>query len=67
MVGTYTITAEAKGFKKALTPNVRVEVGQRVQQDLTLEIGAVTEASAGVGRSACVTDGRLANRQRGGE
>ena len=39
---TYTVTAEATGFKK-LTPNVRVEVEQRVQQDLTLELGAVTE------------------------
>ena len=44
VAGTYTITAEAKGFKKVITPNVRVEVGQRVQQDWTLEIGAVTEA-----------------------
>src|SRR2546427_6332042 len=43
VVGTYVVTAEAQGFKKVVTPNVRVEVGQRVQQDLTLEIGVVSE------------------------
>ncbi|HYM12587.1 MAG TPA: carboxypeptidase-like regulatory domain-containing protein, partial [Bryobacterales bacterium] len=42
-VGDYTVTAEASGFKKAVSPNVRVEVAQTVRLDLTLEIGAVTE------------------------
>jgi hypothetical protein len=42
-VGTYTVTAEAAGFKKVVVPNVRVEVAQRIQLDLALEIGAVAE------------------------
>jgi len=42
-VGTYTVTAEAPGFKKAVAQNVKVEVAQRVQLDLTLEIGQVAE------------------------
>ncbi|MFN7922361.1 MAG: TonB-dependent receptor [Bryobacteraceae bacterium] len=43
-VGVYTVTAESQGFKKAVASNVRVEVAQRVQLDLTLEIGAVAES-----------------------
>ena len=43
-VGTYTVTAEATGFKKVVTPGLRLEVGQRLVQDLTLELGAVTES-----------------------
>lgn len=43
-VGRYDITAEALGFKKTVAANVQVEVAQRVRQDLTLEIGAVTES-----------------------
>ncbi|MBI3693255.1 MAG: TonB-dependent receptor [Acidobacteria bacterium] len=42
-VGTYTVTAEAQGFKKVVVPNVKVEVAQRARLDMTLEIGAVAE------------------------
>jgi osmotically-inducible protein OsmY len=42
-VGTYAVTAEAAGFKKTVAPNVKVEVAQRVQLDLALEIGQVAE------------------------
>jgi len=41
--GTYTLTAEAQGFKKTVVPNVKVEVAQRVQLDLTLELGTLAE------------------------
>jgi hypothetical protein len=41
--GTYTVTAEVTGFKKAVIPEVRVEVAQRMRLDLTLEIGSVAE------------------------
>ncbi len=40
--GEYSITAEATGFKKAVS-NVRVEVNQTVRLDLKLELGAATE------------------------
>src|SRR5437867_361794 len=42
-VGSYTITAEAAGFKRVAVSNIQVEVAQRVQIDLTLDIGAVAE------------------------
>jgi hypothetical protein len=41
--GTYSVTAEAAGFKKVIVPQVRVEVAQRVRIDLAVEIGAVSE------------------------
>ena len=43
-IGTYLITAEAPGFKKAVRDNLELRVGDQVQQDFTLEVGGVTEA-----------------------
>jgi len=42
--GKYTITAELQGFKKVSRPNIEVAVNTTVRVDLTLEVGAVTEA-----------------------
>ena len=42
-IGTYRLTATAKGFKKAVRDNLELRVGDQVQQDFTLEVGAVTE------------------------
>jgi hypothetical protein len=42
-IGTYRVTVEAKGFKKAVRDNLELRVGDQVQQDFTLEVGAVTE------------------------
>jgi len=42
-VGIYNVTAEVPGFKKVVVPDVKVEVAQRVQLDLNLEIGTVAE------------------------
>jgi hypothetical protein len=41
--GTYAVSAELTGFKKATKTNVLVGVDQRVRMDLTLELGAMTE------------------------
>src|SRR5436189_175528 len=35
--GTYTLTAELSGFKKAVRPNLEVRVGEKLGVDLTLE------------------------------
>ena len=43
-VGTYTVTAEFQGFKKAVRENVGLEVGQKARLDYTLEVGAMSEA-----------------------
>jgi hypothetical protein len=42
-IGTYRVTAEAPGFKKAVRNNLELRVGDQVQQDFTMEVGVVTE------------------------
>jgi hypothetical protein len=39
----YTVTVEADGFKKTVRPNLTVNVGSRLEIDLTLTVGAVAE------------------------
>ena len=39
----YTVAVEADGFKKAVRPNITVNVGTRLEIDLTLTVGAVAE------------------------
>lgn len=41
--GSYSITVEASGFKKASRQNVEIRVGDRLQLDLRLEVGNVSE------------------------
>src|SRR3984893_13977257 len=41
--GTYTVRAEAKGFKALERQNILVEVGKDVRVDLTLQTGSATE------------------------
>src|ERR1700742_2191578 len=42
-IGTYSITAEFKGFQKGLQDNVKVDVQQKVLADITLPAGASAE------------------------
>ena len=41
--GFYTITAEAPGFKRFVRDNVQVRIGERVELEIRMEVGAVTE------------------------
>jgi len=41
--GVYSISATAAGFKKAVRDRVEVRVGDKIQADLTLEVGAAAE------------------------
>jgi Carboxypeptidase regulatory-like domain len=41
--GTYTVTAELSGFKKAVRQNLVVSVSEKLGVDVTLEVGAVSE------------------------
>src|SRR3989441_4203013 len=43
-VGSYTLTVEVKGFKKAIRDNLDLDVGQKARIDFTLEVGAVSES-----------------------
>ncbi len=42
--GTYTVTAEAQGFRRVAQQNVDVTAGDRIGVNLTLPIGQVSEA-----------------------
>ncbi|MEK7830971.1 MAG: carboxypeptidase-like regulatory domain-containing protein, partial [Acidobacteriota bacterium] len=42
--GGYTLSIEAKGFKKSIRQNIEVRVGDKLQLDMALEVGAVTES-----------------------
>ncbi|MBI3698219.1 MAG: TonB-dependent receptor, partial [Acidobacteria bacterium] len=43
LVGRYSVSVEATGFKKAVASDITVNVQDRVRVDLTLEVGAVAE------------------------
>jgi Carboxypeptidase regulatory-like domain/TonB-dependent Receptor Plug Domain len=43
-IGTYTVTAEAPGFSKAVANDVVVNVNARQRVDLTLQVGAVSDS-----------------------
>ncbi|MFN0170205.1 MAG: carboxypeptidase regulatory-like domain-containing protein [Bryobacteraceae bacterium] len=43
LVGHYTVTAEMKGFKKAVTEVLKLDVNQVIDVDLRLELGEMTQ------------------------
>ncbi|MFN7928608.1 MAG: carboxypeptidase-like regulatory domain-containing protein [Blastocatellia bacterium] len=42
--GSYRVTVEAKGFKKAVRENVEVRISDKLELGFTLEVGAVTDS-----------------------
>jgi hypothetical protein len=42
--GTYTLTVEASGFRKAVVSDLKLNVGATVSETIRLELGAVTES-----------------------
>jgi hypothetical protein len=42
-VGTYTLSVEKTGFKKAVWPEIRVSAQDRVRADVLLELGQISE------------------------
>src|SRR6266498_3717621 len=42
--GMYELTAEARGFKRAIVSEVRLFVGQTVTTDMRLEVGEITQS-----------------------
>ena len=43
-IGTYTVTVEARGFKKAVRDNISLRVQDRLRLDFQLEVGELTES-----------------------
>lgn len=53
-VGAYSVTVEKSGFKKALRSGVTLQVDQRAQVDVRLDIGQTTESIEVVAEAALV-------------
>jgi hypothetical protein len=49
--GVYNVSVEAPGFKKSVRENLTLQVGETATVDLTLAVGAVTEALTVTGES----------------
>jgi hypothetical protein len=43
-LGTYSVTAEAPGFKKSTQPGVRLSAGEHPVIDIRLDVGALSES-----------------------
>src|SRR5262249_56456227 len=41
--GSYTVTVEAAGFKKAIRQNIEIRVGDKLQVNLQMEVGNVSD------------------------
>jgi len=68
-VGRYTVSAEAKGFSKAIASDVVVDVNARQRVDLTLQVGEVSQTVEVTGAAAALeTDssehGQVINTQQ---
>ncbi len=42
--GRYNLTAEANGFRRATLANIEINVGVTIRQDVSMELGSVTES-----------------------
>lgn len=67
--GAYQLSAEAKGFKKAVQDQIEIRVGDRVKLDLTLQVGELAEtvtvvAETPLVESATASLGQVTDRRR---
>jgi Carboxypeptidase regulatory-like domain/TonB dependent receptor len=53
--GMYQITVEAPGFKKSLRDGIEVRVGDRLEVNITLEVGAAAESVTVTGEAPLLT------------
>ncbi len=53
-IGTYTVAAEAAGFRKTVQPGIAVDVNQVVRVDLVLQVGTETQVVEVQGAAALV-------------
>lgn len=56
-VGEYEVTAEQRGFKRAVRSGIRLQVNQNARVDLRLEVGQVAESVEVVGEAPLVDAG----------
>ncbi|MCS7026016.1 MAG: TonB-dependent receptor [Bryobacteraceae bacterium] len=56
-VGTYRVVVEQPGFKRAVRDGITLQVDQRAQVDLVLEVGSLTESVTVTGEAPLVDTG----------
>jgi Carboxypeptidase regulatory-like domain len=42
--GVYRLTVEASGFEKAVIEDLRIDVGSKIERDVTLQLGSVSQS-----------------------
>ncbi len=67
--GSYTVTVEAAGFKKAIRQNIEIRVGDKLQVNLQLEVGNVSDtvnvtSDAPLLETNSATAGQVIDRRR---
>src|SRR5262249_47715057 len=67
--GSYTVTVEAAGFKKAVRQNIEIPVGDKLQVNLQLEVGNVSDtinvtSDAPLLETNSATAGQVIDRRR---
>jgi hypothetical protein len=67
--GAYTVTVEAQGFKKLIRSGIELRVADRINVDLQLEVGGITEtvsvtAEAPLLEVSTATTGQVIDRRR---
>ena len=58
-LGTYRVSAELQGFKKFEQTGIRLQAGDSVVLNITLEVGAMTETVSVIADSAVVDLGKI--------
>lgn len=67
--GSYSVSVEAKGFKKSIRQNIEVRIGDKLQLEISLEVGQVTEsvsvtADASLLETNSASAGQVIDRRR---
>jgi len=62
-IGKYQVTASMSGFKSSMRDNVELRVGDRIQLNFSLEIGAAAETITVSGESALLDTATASNGQ----
>jgi hypothetical protein len=54
LAGVYSVSAEAKGFKRLTVTGLQLDAARTLTQDLTLEVGATTQSVTVTGKASLV-------------
>ena len=54
-VGTYSVSVEAKGFKRAMSESITLQVAQKARLDFTLQVGGLEETVTVTANAALLT------------